>query len=155
MEPDAERIRPGTFVGWGVLLVVIAVIATPVALWVGPESNRLVARLAGAIFAAAVLFRLAAAVRAAMGAGARSLGEIAFSRPQAPAAPDPLLARLGLDVQLSLRQRHHFVRVLWPRLEKIAWRRHARLPPDLPPRRGRPLRRDDLERILAALEAAE
>ncbi len=148
MEPGAEAVTLGTFMGWGVLLVLIAGIATPIVLWVGEANAAVVVRLAGALFAAAVVFRLIAAVRAVPDG-------TALRRKQAAGEPDPRLARLAGEVRLSLRQRGYFARVLWPHLEKIARRRHAQLPRDMPPRHGRPVSRDDLERILAAIEAAE
>ncbi|MDA8050174.1 MAG: hypothetical protein M0002_09240 [Rhodospirillales bacterium] len=155
MEPGAERITLGTLLGWIVLALLIGAIATPLALWVGPEHHVVVVRLAGALFTAAVLYRLATAVRAVIESKTPSPAEAALRRSPPPAIADPTLLRLGTDIRSSLRRRGHFERVLWPCLTAIAESRGVTLPPSRAARRGAAIRRADLLRILDAIEEAE
>ena len=155
METGAEPITLRTLLGWGVLAFVIAAIATPIELWVGPTEHALVVRLAGAIFAASVIWRLAAAVRGAVEAGRPRASDLARRRPPQRIEADAVLVRLVNDVRASTRQRYYFVRTLWPRLEKLARERSAPLPPAMPPRLGRPVAGDELAAILVAIEEAE
>jgi len=155
MEPDAEPVTVRTVLGWGVLAFVITAIAAPIELWVGPGEHALVVRLAGAAFAASVIWRLAAAARGAVEAGRPRAGDLAQqSRPE-KIEPDAALVRLTNEVRASTRERYYFARALWPRLERLAHKRHVRLPPAMPPRLGRPVRNDELASLLAAIEEAE
>ncbi len=155
MERGTERITLVTLIGWLVLAGLMAAIAAPIALWVGPSHHSLVVRLAGALFAASVFCRLGAAVRAAIEAGPSSPVELALDRPEPRALADPGLRRAAGDLRSSLGRGGSFHRVLRPRLLAIAESRGARLPPELLPRQGSRVRREDLALILAVLEEAE
>ena len=155
MDSGAEPVTLRTVLGWAVLACVIASIATPIELWVGPEDHVLVVRLASAAFAAAVIWRIAAAARGAVEAGRPHASDLAQRRAPEKIEADATLVRLTADVSASIRRWNYFVRALWPRLEQLARERDARLPPVMPPPHGRPIKVDELAAILAAIEEAE
>ncbi len=154
METGAEAITLRTLIGWLVLAFIVTAIGTPIALWVGPTDRALVVQLAGAFFAAVVIWRLVIAARGAMEVGRPSLFDLAQRKPTALVEADPSLTQIATEVRASLRQRFYFVRVLWPRFKRLAGERNAQLPLTMPPPLGRPVKDHELAAILTAIEGA-
>lgn len=155
MDSGAEPVTLRTVFGWVVFAFVIAMIATPIEIWVGPTEHVLVVRLAGAVFAMAVIWRLMTAVRGAAEAGRPQASALAQKKPHEQVDADATLVRLAADVRASTRQWQYFVRSLWPRLEKLAHQRHVVLSPTMLPRHGRPVKVDELAAIVTAIEEAK
>ena len=132
MNPQSERFTWRTLVGFLLLAVLIAVVAVPTAVWLGSEQQPLVARLALALFASVVLFRLARVVREWAKVDEPSPADIA-ARPRATRVElDPILLRLSSELRFSLRFRL-VPRALLERLRELFSRETGRIPPELGP----------------------
>ena len=94
MEPNPERITWLTFIGWLVLALVIAMFATPIALWVGAANQPTVIRIAIAIFCACIVQRLLLLIRHAGGPRHQALGGVRHHRSAADRSGEgPALGR--------------------------------------------------------------
>ena len=80
MEPTPDRITWVTIVGWLMLAGVIAMVAVPIGLWVGPGGQPVVARIAVAIFCIGIVYRLGVVIRHAVMVDQLSPARAAFMR---------------------------------------------------------------------------
>jgi hypothetical protein len=135
MEPNPERITWLTFVGWFALALIIAMFATPIALWVGAAGQPTVIRIAVAMFCACVAHRLLLLIRRAARIDEVPEADRATSPSVGPVTTDPLLTELAKDLRWG---GWHFVPVaLSMRLRRLCHDRGTALPPDLMPSSGR------------------
>jgi hypothetical protein len=127
---------------------VVLLATVPVYVWVEPSWRTLVARLASALVLGVTLLALRRALADRLGdRGAWAL-DAARGRPRPePGVPYHLL-HLANDVRAALRSRHHFEKVLWPRLAALVPRPLVR-PPG---RRGRGPSLAGLRKVIAAIE---
>src|SRR5215470_16310233 len=99
MKHNPERITWLTFIGWLVLALVIAMFATPIALWVGAAGQPIVIRIAVAIFCACIVQRLLLLIRHAAMVDRMTQAENA-TRPSAGyVTTEPLLTELAKDLR--------------------------------------------------------
>jgi hypothetical protein len=147
-----------TWLGFSVAAGVIAAVAAPVALWVGPGFRPMVWRGAGALLAIVVLPRMLRAVREAAGVDMETPVRRLLRDPPSIAQVDPAFARLASEIHGALVHRRHdedhrIARSLWSRLGHIGVQRgleSARLDTLMA---GRD--RQALLRLIEAIEAAQ
>lgn len=127
---------------------VVLLAAVPVYLWVEPSWRILVARVASALVLGVTLLALRRAFAERLeDSRASALDAARDHREPQPGVPHHFL-RLANDVRAAVRSRHHFEKVLWPRL--VA---HASRPLVRPPARpGRGPSLAALRRVIAAIE---
>ena len=152
MGHSPESITWRTMVGFLVLAVVIGMFATPIAIWVGPTGQPVVARLAAAVFCAVVLYRLVVVVREAAMIGQLSSAEVALQPYDATVQADPLLTRLVYELRTNLRWRV-VTPALWMRLEQLCRQRGVAVPVELQQQPGYRTWQD-VERMIEFLENA-
>jgi hypothetical protein len=123
-------------------LVVIA-FAYPIYVSVAHERQGLVVRLAAASILGIALLQIHKRLRRDLDGQPPSRFELARQTRPPPFKIDPHLAKLRGEVQHSLKSRHYFDDVLWPRLVALGTRRGSILrppPPRWPAARGPNLR---------------
>ena len=111
-----ERITWVTIIGWLLLGALLAAVATPIALWVGPAGQPVVIRLAVAVLGAVIVARLVQMIRQAAMLDQLSPAETATTQTGVPAPTDPVLTELARE----LRWRHLYrwiTPALWERLQ--------------------------------------
>jgi hypothetical protein len=152
MEHGTEPITWRTMVGFLALAVVIGMFATPIALWVGPSGQPVVARFAAAVFCAVVAYRLVVVVRGAAMIGQMSAADVALQPYDATVRVDPLLVLLANELRTNLRWRV-VTPALWTRLQQLCRQRGAAVPVELQQQPRHPTWQD-VERVLRFLEDA-
>jgi hypothetical protein len=150
MEHNREPITWRTMVGFLVFAAVAGVIATPIALWVGPTGSPVVVRLAAALFCAAVVYRLVVVVRGAAMIGQMSSADVALQPYDVTVQADPLLTRLANELRTNLRWRV-VTPALWMRLEQLCRQRGASVPVEFQRQPGHRTWQD-VERMIRFLE---
>ena len=152
MEHSSEAITWRTTIGFLMLGVVIGTFATPIALWVGPPGQPVVARLATAVFCAVVAYRLVVVVRGAARIGQMSSAEVALRPYDATVQADPLLTRLVNELPTNLCWRV-VTPAAWMRLEQLCRQRAVAVPVELQQRLGHRAWQN-VERVIQFLEDA-
>src|SRR6185312_5738507 len=99
MGPNPERITWLTVIGWLVLALVIAMFATPIALWVGTAGQPTVIRIAVAIFCACIMHRLLLLIRRAVAIDEEPQADQIIRRSMGSFTIDPLLKDLSKDLR--------------------------------------------------------
>ena len=150
MQPNPERITWLTFIGWLVLALVIAMFATPIAIWVGAAGQPTVIRIAVAIFCACVVRRVFLLIRRAAAIDEVPPSNHATMPSVRHVTTDPLLTDLAKD--LRWRGWYFVPPVLWTRLRGLCHDRGTVLPPELMPRSGRRPTWAEAERAVRFLE---
>lgn len=153
MAPDADALTWRTLAGFLVAAALLAAVATPVALWVGPEQRAVVPHIAVALLAAGTLRRLAAAVRGAAWLDTPSEVARVLDRPPPQAEPDPGFSRLSSELRSLAPLRPGAEPLLWTRLRAIAAARGVAERQVVAPH-GRRVSKADLERLIGAIEQA-
>jgi len=134
MRPNPERITWLTLIGWLVLALVIAMFATPIALWVGAAGRPTVIRIAVAIFCACFVQRLLVLIRHAAAIDQAPLADRATMPSVESVTTDPLLTDLAKDLRWG---GWYFVPpALWTRLQALCHAHWSVLPPELMPKSG-------------------
>ena len=119
MRPNPERITWLTLIGWLVLALVIAMFATPIALWVGAAGRPTVIRIAVAIFCACFVQRLLVLIRHAAAIDQAPLADRATMPSVESVTTDPLLTDLAKDLRWG---GWYFVPpALWMRHYQVFW----------------------------------
>jgi hypothetical protein len=152
MERNPEPITWRTIAGFLVFAIVIGIIATPIAVWVGRTGQPVVARLAAAVFCAVVAYRLVIVVRGVAMVGQMSAADVALQPYDATARVDPLLTRLADELRMNLRWRV-VTPALWMRLEQLCRQRGETVPLELQQHPGHRTWQD-VERMIQFLEDA-
>jgi hypothetical protein len=150
MAPNPERITWLTFIGWLLLALVIAMVAAPIALWVGAAGQPTVIRIAVAIFCACVVKRLFLLIRHAAAINEVPQANHATMPSVGSVTTDPLLTDLAKD--LWWRGWYFVPPALWTRLQGLCHERGTVLPPELMPRSGRRPTWAEAERTVRFLE---
>lgn len=145
MDRGPEAITGKTLAGFAALAALLAALATPVALWVGPSGQGLVVRIAVAAFVAVIAYRLLAVIKAAALVGHQTPAEIALQPRATEVEVDALMQQLMKETRLGLWQ---VSPALWQRVQSLCWRRGLAVPdePALRPSR------QDVARIVQHLE---
>lgn len=151
MEPDADALTWRTVAGFFLAAALLAVVAAPVALWVGPVHRALVLRVAGAVLAAGTLSRLVSALRNAVRLDMPSEVARVLDRPLLPAIPDPGFSRLANELRGLPSRGHATEPLLWTRLRATATKRDI-AEPEVAARPGRRIGKADLDRLITAIE---
>ncbi len=150
MQADPDRITWLTVVSWLVLALIIAMVAIPIALWVGAAGQPTVIRIAVAIFCACIIKRLFPLIRRAAAIDEASPPNHAVMPSGRSVTTDPLLTDLAKD--LRWRGWYFVPPVLWARLRGVCDNRETVLPPELLPRSGRLPTWAEAERTVRFLE---
>lgn len=130
------------------LAAVVLIVTVPVYVWVEPSWRPVVARLASAVVLGITLIQLRRALAERLeDADASPLDEARRRRRPEPDVPYHF-EQLVRDVRAGIRSRHHFEKVLWPRLASFASRAIARPPV----RRLRGPSLANLRKVVAAIE---
>ena len=114
MQPD--RITWVTIIGWLLLGALVAALATPIALWVGPAGQPAVIRLAVAVPGAVIVARLVQMIRQAARLDQLSQAEAAMTQTDVRVATDPVLTELARELRWRHLQRW-ITPPLWERLQ--------------------------------------
>jgi hypothetical protein len=117
-----EAVTRKTLAGFAVLAAVLGLLATPIALWVGPSGEPVVVRIAAALFCAVVAHRLIRIIHAAALVGQQTPADMVL-RPHVDAVEvDPLLAQLVKETRTGFGVRIVTPR-LWQRVQELCHRR--------------------------------
>jgi hypothetical protein len=145
---DAERPLAWIAARCAALAGVVLLAAVPVYLWVEPSWRSLVARVASALVLGVALLELRRALAGRLhDSGAFALDSARGLRRPEPGIPYQFL-QVANDVRAALRSRHHFDKVLWPRLAAL-----VSFPLVRPPgRAGRGPSLASLRKVIAAIE---
>jgi len=131
-----------------VLAVVVVLVTVPIYVWVESSWRPIVARLAAAVALGITLLQLRRALADRLeDADGSPLDDARRRRPLEPDVPYHL-EQLVRDVRAGVRSRHHFEKVLWPRLAALA--SHALARPPVRRLRGPSLA--NLRKLIASLE---
>ena len=145
MNRGPEAITRKTLAGFVVLAALLAAIAAPIALWVGPGGQYLVVRLAVAFYVAVIAYRLLTVIKAAALVGHLTPAEIALQPRVTEVTVDPLMLQLVKETRPGLRQVSH---ALWQRVQSLCRRRGLPVPDEPAVHHSR----QDVERIIQHLE---
>ena len=153
MDRGPERITWKTIIGWFVLAILIALVAAPVSIWVGPAGQPIVVRFAVAVFCAVIVYRLAVVIREAALVGQMTPAEIAMQPRKVEVQTDPLLTGLASELRGRIWW-HVAAPALWAHLLQLCQRRGAVPPAELLPEPGHHPTWQDAERMIHFLEDA-
>jgi hypothetical protein len=127
---------------------VVLLVTVPVYLWVEPSWRAFVARGAAALVIGVALLEL----RRALADRLHDRGASALDSARGPRRPEPgvpyQFLQVTKDVRAAVHSRHHFDKVLWPRLAALASSPVVR--PPARPGRGPSLA--SLRKVIAAIE---
>jgi len=111
-----ERITWVTITGWLVLGALLAALAAPIALWVGPAGQPVVIRIAVAVLGAVIVSRLMQMIRQAAMLDQLTQAEAATMQADVQVVTDPTLTELARELRWRHLQRR-ITPVLWERLQ--------------------------------------
>jgi hypothetical protein len=133
MFPPPERRWLRLLAGYLVFVGCLALIVTPLYLYVEFSHRPVVIRLAAAVVVGIALFHLRGIVRERIDAQPASAFELALRR--APMEPrlTPFFFKLWDEVRFSTTSQKYFERVLWPRVLALLARGSGGRPPAVPP----------------------
>lgn len=145
MDRGPEALTGKTLAGFVVLALLLAVLATPIAVWVGADGQGVVVRIAVACFVAVIAHRLLAVIKAAALVGHQTPAEVALQPRGSAVEVDAVMLQIVRETRPGLRQ---VSPALWQHVQSLCRRRGVTVP-DEPALRAS---RRDVARIIQHLE---